>query len=76
VWADPPERGIPSKFEPSFADFETVLLNVYDVMLLSVSVVPRVETKLFSEWVSIHIVSFRGREGPTSGLGTEASGKL
>ena len=40
------------KFEPTFSDFEIVLLNVYDVMLKAVSVVPRVETKLYSEWVS------------------------
>ncbi|XP_033628553.1 dynein heavy chain 7, axonemal-like isoform X2 [Asterias rubens] len=38
------------KFEPTFSDFEIVLLNVYDVMLKAVSVVPRVETKLYSEW--------------------------
>ncbi|KAM6984938.1 dynein axonemal heavy chain 7-like [Aplochiton taeniatus] len=38
------------KFEPEFKDFEVVLLNVYDIMLKSVSLVPRVETKLYSEW--------------------------
>ncbi|XP_030830748.1 dynein heavy chain 7, axonemal isoform X1 [Strongylocentrotus purpuratus] len=38
------------KFEPTFPDFEVVLLNVYDVMIKSVSVIPRVETKLYSEW--------------------------
>lgn len=41
------------KFEPTFPDFEVVLLNVYDVMIKSVSVIPRVETKLYSEWVSL-----------------------
>lgn len=40
------------KYEPDFHDFEVVLLNVYDVMIKSVGVVPRVETKLYSEWVS------------------------
>lgn len=39
------------KFEPDFKDFEVVLLNVYDVMVKVVMVVPRVETKLYSEWV-------------------------
>nr|DBA34563.1 TPA: hypothetical protein GDO54_002113 [Pyxicephalus adspersus] len=38
------------KFEPDFIDFETVLLNVYDVMIKAVNLVPRVETKLYSEW--------------------------
>lgn len=40
------------KYEPEFKDFEVVLLNVYDVMIKAISVVPRVETKLYSEWVS------------------------
>ena len=39
------------KYEPAFSDFEVVLLNVYDVMIKAVGVVPRVETKLYSEWV-------------------------
>ncbi|KAK7506434.1 hypothetical protein BaRGS_00002546, partial [Batillaria attramentaria] len=38
------------KFEPPFEDFELVLLNVYDVMVKASGVVPRVETKLYSEW--------------------------
>ncbi|XP_024258908.2 dynein axonemal heavy chain 7 isoform X2 [Oncorhynchus tshawytscha] len=38
------------KFEPDFKDFEVILLNVYDIMLKSISLVPRVETKLYSEW--------------------------
>ena len=45
------------KYEPSFKDFEIVLLNVYDVMIKSVGIVPRVETKLYSEWVSISLFS-------------------
>lgn len=38
------------KFEPDFKDIEIVLLNVFDVMIKSVEVIPRVETKLYSEW--------------------------
>ncbi|XP_076451419.1 dynein axonemal heavy chain 7-like [Babylonia areolata] len=38
------------KFEPHFEDFEVVLLNVYDVIVKAAGVVPRVETKLYSEW--------------------------
>ncbi|XP_053328214.1 dynein axonemal heavy chain 7 [Spea bombifrons] len=38
------------KFEPDFNDYETVLLNVYDLMIKVVNLVPRVETKLYSEW--------------------------
>ncbi|KAJ1187209.1 hypothetical protein NDU88_003988 [Pleurodeles waltl] len=37
-------------FEPNFEDYEIVLLNVYDVMIKAVNLVPRVETKLYSEW--------------------------
>ena len=35
---------------------QVVLLNVYDVMIKAVMVVPRVETKLYSEWVSFQQV--------------------
>ncbi|XP_069555029.1 dynein axonemal heavy chain 7 [Brachyistius frenatus] len=38
------------KFEPDFKMYEEALLNVYDVMLRSVSLVPRVETQLYPEW--------------------------
>lgn len=41
------------KFEPNFRDFEIVLINVYDVMLKAVTIVPRVETKLYSDGVSL-----------------------
>ncbi|XP_058247474.1 dynein axonemal heavy chain 7 [Hemibagrus wyckioides] len=37
-------------FEPDFNDFEVVLLNVYDTMLKCSSLVPRVETNLYSDW--------------------------
>ncbi|XP_029937135.1 dynein heavy chain 7, axonemal [Myripristis murdjan] len=37
-------------FEPSFKTFEMVLLQVYDQMLTLISVMPRLETMLYSEW--------------------------
>ncbi|KAG7268093.1 LOW QUALITY PROTEIN: hypothetical protein CRUP_011869 [Coryphaenoides rupestris] len=37
------------KFMPAFGHFEVVLLGVYDLMLSAVSMMPRVETKLYSE---------------------------
>ena len=40
-------EGSDMKFEPSCTDFETVLLNVFDVFVKAVSMVPRVETKLY-----------------------------
>ncbi len=39
------------KFEPDLRLYEEALLHVYDSMLSSVSMVPRVETKLFPDWV-------------------------
>ena len=45
-------EGVEMKFEPSCADFETVLLNVFDVFVKAVSMVPRVETKLYPVEVS------------------------
>ncbi|KAL7881400.1 hypothetical protein AOLI_G00082480 [Acnodon oligacanthus] len=38
------------KFEPQFQDCEVILVNVYDAMLKSIASMPRVETKLYSEW--------------------------
>uniref|UniRef100_A0A3B4YVU2 Dynein axonemal heavy chain 7 n=1 Tax=Seriola lalandi dorsalis TaxID=1841481 RepID=A0A3B4YVU2_SERLL len=38
------------KFEPDFKLYEEALINVYEFMLRSISMVPRVETKLYSEW--------------------------
>ncbi|XP_073402803.1 dynein axonemal heavy chain 7 [Dendrobates tinctorius] len=38
------------KFEPDFNDYEIVLLNVFDVMVKAVSLVPRIESKLYSDW--------------------------
>ena len=43
------------KFEPEFAGFTKVLTNVYDVIIRAASIVPRIETKLYSEWVSLYI---------------------
>lgn len=40
------------KFEPEFSDYIDIFLNVYDVMIKAVGFVPRVETKLYSKWVS------------------------
>lgn len=40
------------KFEPEFNDYIDILLNVYDMMIKAISFVPRVETKLYSKWVS------------------------
>ena len=37
---------------------QVVLLNVYDVMIKAVMVVPRVETKLYSEWVSWQTITY------------------
>ncbi|KAM9347669.1 dynein axonemal heavy chain 7 [Symphorus nematophorus] len=38
------------KFEPSLKSYEEALLNVYEFMLSAISMVPRVETKLYPEW--------------------------
>ncbi|XP_014666536.1 PREDICTED: dynein heavy chain 7, axonemal-like [Priapulus caudatus] len=37
------------KFEPEFENFEAVLMNVYEMMLTAVEIVPRVESKLLPE---------------------------
>lgn len=42
--------GLEIKFEPDFNDFEVILLNVLDVIVKAVMIVPCVETKLYSEW--------------------------
>ncbi|BFZ21958.1 hypothetical protein BsWGS_24997 [Bradybaena similaris] len=38
------------KFEPTFSDYQVVLVNVFDVMIKASRDIPRVETKLYSEW--------------------------
>ncbi|KAK7169080.1 hypothetical protein R3I93_005162 [Phoxinus phoxinus] len=38
------------KFEPDFKYFEVVLLNIYAMMLKSLTLIPRVEMKLYQEW--------------------------
>lgn len=40
-------------FEPDFNDFKNVLLNVFDAMWKCIIFMPRVETKLYSEWVRV-----------------------
>ena len=45
------------EFQPEFADFEVAILDVYNKMLSSVSLIPRVETKLFSETVRNTLLS-------------------
>ncbi|XP_031730848.1 dynein heavy chain 7, axonemal isoform X1 [Anarrhichthys ocellatus] len=39
-------------FEPELKLYEEALLHIYELMLRSISTVPRVETKLFLEWSS------------------------
>lgn len=46
------------KFEPDFKDFEVLLLNIYDMMLKSLTLIPRVEMKLYQEWVNICFFNF------------------
>ncbi|XP_061774430.1 dynein axonemal heavy chain 7 [Nerophis ophidion] len=38
--------------EPDVKSFEDILLNMFEFMLRSVSMLPRVETKLYPDWVS------------------------
>ncbi|NP_001355646.1 dynein, axonemal, heavy chain 7B isoform X1 [Mus musculus] len=40
------------KFAPDFNDYIDILINVYEIMIKMVSFVPRVETKLYSQWES------------------------
>ncbi|RDD45105.1 Dynein heavy chain 7, axonemal, partial [Trichoplax sp. H2] len=42
-------EGTRLKFEPDFEDFEAILLNVCDIIIKAVSVIPRVETKLYQD---------------------------
>ncbi len=37
------------KFEPSYTDFETVFLSMYDLIIAKCSNLPRIEAKLFSD---------------------------
>ena len=39
------------KFEPDFPDFEKVFLENYSYIQKPISTIPRVETKLYSDWV-------------------------
>lgn len=47
------------KFEPTFKEFEMVILNVYDVMIKASGQVPRVETKLYLDWVRFFLSLLR-----------------
>ncbi|XP_043848111.1 dynein axonemal heavy chain 7 [Dromiciops gliroides] len=40
------------KFEPEFNDYQAIFLNIYEVMIKAVSLIPRVETKLYAKWES------------------------
>ena len=40
------------RYEPDFSEFEAVFLDVHDLIVKSVGIVPRVETKLYSDWVN------------------------
>nr|XP_022323965.1 dynein heavy chain 7, axonemal-like isoform X6 [Crassostrea virginica] len=42
--------GTAIKFEPTFKEFEVIILNVYDVIIKASQQVPRVETKLYLDW--------------------------
>lgn len=44
------------RYEPNFSDFESVFLDVYDLIVKSVENVPRVETKLYSDWVNCRLL--------------------
>jgi hypothetical protein len=37
------------KFEPSYTDYETVFLSMYDLIVAKCSNLPRIEAKLFSD---------------------------
>lgn len=43
------------RFEPNFPDFETVLLNAFDVMLKAIGSLQRIETRLYNEWVRVSV---------------------
>jgi len=39
-------------YEPDFSEFEAIFLDVYNRIIKSVENVPRVETKLYPDWVN------------------------
>lgn len=41
------------KFEPSYTDFETVFLSMYDSIIGKCSNLPRIEIKLFSDRTAV-----------------------
>lgn len=40
------------KFEPTIEEFENVLLSMFDNMMKVVQTIPRIETRLYADWVS------------------------
>jgi hypothetical protein len=41
------------KFEPSYTDYETVFLSMYDLIVAKCSNLPRIEAKLFSDRATV-----------------------
>lgn len=41
------------KFEPSYTDYETVFLSMYDLIVAKCSNLPRIEAKLFSDRAAV-----------------------
>lgn len=41
------------KFEPSIEEFESTLLNMFDYMYNVIQSIPKIETRLYSDWVSV-----------------------
>lgn len=46
------------KYEPDFQDFEDIILNIYGELIDAVEIVPRVETKLYFDSVSMFVIQF------------------
>ena len=43
------------KYEPTFAEFEVVLLSIYDALIKAVGILPLLETYLLPDWVNIFL---------------------
>lgn len=44
------------KFEPSIEEFESTLLNMFDYMYNVIQSIPKIETRLYSDWVSVAVL--------------------
>lgn len=44
------------KFDPTIEEFEESLMGLFDRMFQVVQSIPRIETRLYAEWVSMDIV--------------------